>query len=592
VHFLRTFLIATAVPILVATFLYVRLWQVMDLGVAEGLLSRPFDRWFGGGLIEAAFAGDNAAKIMLLIVAAAAVMAASLIAFVLSTLIALAVGKNRVAMVAVFPLYSLVSLLLATAFVIADVALLVGVVWAHAFGDAPLFSLSSPSIWSAIILVVGVLTVLGLVTALFRMFHTSPIEVLAIKAHDTDHPKVIAFIEDVARTVGAKPPKHVVLGLSLNFFATHAPVRSLDEPRLRGETLHLSLPSLRLLSTAELRAIIGHELGHFSGNDTRYSMGFAPAFRGLEEAVHASRKPILRLPNLLGWLASMRLEHVAYLFSRNVAAASRDREFAADEKGASAASAVDLASALVKMFIFSYVWEAQAQWNISRLFKGRVMRNLSMSFAERIRYDVSPTMMAELVQDSLLYQQAHPTDFHPPTKDRIRAMQVPQRAVSDPKAISARLVPVPPVGDALDDMRSAEEQLTRFAQRAWIARGARPKDDSNDHLNAINNIFANLLAHMVLADHKSDDREIAVVEEEAAALVPEFDYDRFRECCRDESALAPLDSLLEFASEILTDSGKEELVRLLEHIAQADGTQVSEESAIIAQAREAFGVTA
>lgn len=591
-QFLRTFLIATAVPILVATFLYWRLSQVMDLGVLEGLMTRPFDRFTGGGLTEAAFAGDNAAKMMLLIVGCAAVIVASLATFLVSTLVALAVGKNRVGMVAVFPAYSFISLILATAFVVADVALLVGVVWAHAFGAEPMFSLSNPSLWSAGIVIVGVLTVIGLVTALFRMFHTSPIDVLAVKAHETDHPKMVAFVEDVARTVGAKAPKHIVLGLSLNFFATHAPVRSLDEQRLKGETLHLSLPSLRLLSTNELRAIVGHELGHFSGNDTRYSMAFAPAFRGLEEAVVAARQPILRIPNLLGWLASMRLQYVAYLFSRNVAAASRDRELAADEKGASASSALDLASALVKMFIFSYVWEAQTQWNINRLFKGRVMRNLSMSFAERVKYDVSPTMMAELVQDSLIYQQAHPTDFHPPTKDRIRAMQVPQRAVSDPKALRERLIPEAPVIDALDDMRSAEEQLTRFAQRAWIARGARPEDDSNDHLNAINNIFANLLAHMVLADHQSDEREIAVVEEEAVSLVPEFDYDRFRECCRDETALAPLDSLLEVAAEILTDSGKSELIGLLEHIAQADGTQVSEESAIIAQARKAFDLAA
>lgn len=591
-QFLRTFLIATAVPILVAAFLYFRLGQVMDLGLLTGLLTRPFERLMGGGLMEAALAGDNAAKMMLLIVAAGGVTIASLVTFLLSTLVALAVGKNRVAMVAVFPAYSLLSLLLATAFVVADVALLIGVVWSQGFGDAPLFSLSSPSVWTAIILIVGVLTVIGLVAALFRMFHVTPIEVLAVKAHETDHPKIVAFVEDVARAVDAKAPKNIVLGLSLNFFATHAPVRSLDEDRMKGETLHLSLPSLRLLSTNELRAIVGHELGHFSGNDTRYSMAFAPAFRGLEEAVVASRQPIFRLPNLLGWLTSMRLAYVAYLFSRNVAAASRDRELAADQKGASAASALDLSSALVKMFIFSYVWEAQAQWNINRLFKGRVLRNLSMSFAERVRYDVSPQVMAELVQDSLLYQQAHPTDFHPPTKDRIRAMQVPQRSVSDPAAIRARLVPENPVGETLDDMKTAEEQLTRFAQRSWIARGARPQDDSNDHLNAINNIFANLLAHMVLADHQSDEREIAVVEEEAAALVPEFDFDRFRECCRDEAALAPLDSLLEVANEILTESGKQELVHLLEHIAQADGNQVSEESAIIAQAREAFALTA
>ena len=43
---------------------------------------------------------------------------------------------------------------------------------------------------------------------------------------------------------------------------------------------------------------------------------------------------------------------------------------------------------------------------------------------------------------------------------------------------------------------------------------------------------------MVLADHKTDDREIAVAESEAQELVPDFDSDGFREFCRDEAALA------------------------------------------------------
>lgn len=584
-QFLRNFLLSTLAPILTIAFLTFRLGQVSGWGPAEGLFTLPFDNLTRDGLIAAARAGETQARLALVIVAAWGLLAASLATFGVARLVSALVGKNRVAMVAVFPAFSFLMLAVATAFVIGDVALAVGVVWSHALGEGAVLSFSSVSLWTGVIAIVGVLTVIGFVGAIARMFLVTPMNVLGLSAQAPDHARVIAFVDDVARSIGARAPQNLVLGMDLSFFATNAPLRPLGETRLKGESLYLSLPCLRLLSEGELRAVIGHELGHFTGKDTRYSMAFAPAFRGLEEAVSAARKPIWRLPNLLGWLAAERLDYLAWLFHRNAAAVSRDREFAADMKGAEASSAADLAAALIKMFILSQVWALQGQINIQRLQRGRVMRNLSMSFAERVRYDVETLRMSELVKDALLSETAHPTDQHPRTSERIRALNVPVATVADGRAIGQRLYPAAPASALLDDMRFTEEQLTLQVQRLWIAMGARPGDDSNDDVNKLNNLFGQLFAHMVLADHKTDDREIAVAEREAQELVPDFDYDGFREFCRDENALAPLEGLLEVAAGILTDSGKEELIRLLDHIAQADRKVVSEESAVLEKAR-------
>jgi hypothetical protein len=315
-------------------------------------------------------------------------------------------------------------------------------------------------------------------------------------------------------------------------------------------------------------------------------MAFAPAFHGLGEAVSAVRKPLWRIPNLLGLLASERLSYVAFLFQRNHGAASREREFAADQKGAEASNPSDLAAALIKMFILAQVWALQAQVNIARLQRGRMMRNLSLSFAERVRYDAETLRLPELVKDALLYETAHPTDQHPRTSERIRALNVPVATVADGRAIGERLYPATPVSTLLDDMRFAEEQLTRLVQRMWVGLGARPKDDSHDGVNALNNIFCQLFAHMVLADKIVDPSEIEVAEAEASTLVPDFDFDGFREFCRGDEPLVDLDHLLEMAGEILTDSGKRQLITLLDHIALADKKVVSEESAVLAKARE------
>jgi Zn-dependent protease with chaperone function len=581
----RNFLVATLVPLLTIAFCLFRLWQESGGALSPALVADPFVRFASGGLIDQARDGDTIARFSLVLVAAAGLVAASLAVFVTSFLVSAAVGKNRVAMVAVLPAFSLLVLLATTAFVIADVLLLLGIVWSSASGDHPAVTANGVSFWTVVLGIVGVLTVLGLVGALVRMFHIPAMGVIGLRAQPPDHPKLLALVDDIAKKVDARPPRHVVLGLDVNFFATNAPVHPLGEARLKGETLYLSLPCLRLLSEGELRAVIGHELGHFSGNDTRYSLAFAPAFRGLGEATLEVRKPLWRLPNLLGMLAAERLAYVAFLFHRNHGLASKERELLADQKGASASSATDLASALIKTFIFVQVWALQHHINLDRLRRGRVMRNLCISFAERVRYDAQALRLTELVKDSLQYRTSHPTDQHPSTAERIRALHVPIASVADAAAVGERLYPAAPASAALDDMRFTEEQLTRTMQQIMVGMGVRPADDRHESVNALNNVFCQLFAHMVLADHKLDDREIAVAEAEAETLVPDFDSEGFREFCRDENALADLDHLLEISGRVLTDSGKQQLITLLDHIAKADKKVVSEESAVLAKAR-------
>lgn len=606
-RFLKAFFYSSLAPLLAGVFLYWRMHHETGLSAMNGLFTRPFTWLAEGGKWEAALSGDVAARLSVLILACWALLALSALLLVIFALASLAVGKNRMALAAVFPVLSFFALWSAVALVIADVGLLFGLVWAHAPANQSLLSWSSPSISSAAIAIVGIITLLGLLRAVVSMFHVPPIWMLGVKAAAPDHHRLLALVDEVAAKVGAKSPDNIVLGLELNFFATHAPMRLLDGEKMRGQsTLYLSMPALRVLSEGELRAVVGHELGHFSGNDTRYTMWFAPAMRGLHIATMATRQPLFSLiqtqgenrgkpnfvlPNLLGLTAAERLDYLSFLFGRNQAAVSRVREFAADQKGAEASTPLDLASALVKMYILSYVWNFQEKLNIGRLLKGRVMRNLSMSFADRIRHDVETMGAAELAQDALLSDVAHPTDQHPRTQDRIRALNVAQRDVASKSAIRDRLYPATPASSALDDMIIPEEHLTRIIQFNWMRLGARPPEDDNSHeeVNFINNIFSQLFAHMVLADHNADPREIDAAEAHARQLLGEgFDTDEFREFCRDENALAPFDSLIDVANKYLTDSGKVKLMELLDAVAKADMFVVKEEVEVLERVRAAL----
>lgn len=42
---------------------------------------------------------------------------------------------------------------------------------------------------------------------------------------------------------------------------------------------------MALLDDAEAAAVIGHELGHFTGEDTQYSLRFVPLYAGMQNSL-------------------------------------------------------------------------------------------------------------------------------------------------------------------------------------------------------------------------------------------------------------------------------------------------------------------
>jgi len=83
-------------------------------------------------------------------------------------------------------------------------------------------------------------------------------------ASRTDAPDLWKRIDGIADRLRALRPESLVLGLDPNFFVTEADVTCLTG-NCTGRTLYCSLPLMRILSTNEFDAIIGHELGHYKG---------------------------------------------------------------------------------------------------------------------------------------------------------------------------------------------------------------------------------------------------------------------------------------------------------------------------------------
>jgi Zn-dependent protease with chaperone function len=218
-------------------------------------------------------------------------------------------------------------------------------------------------------------------------------------------------VEDIAERLGALHPQHIVVGLDPNFFVTEADVVCLDGT-LSGRTLYCSLPLCRILTTQEFSAIIGHELGHYKGQDTRFSQRFFPVYRGTIASILALHQQSdshgARVIALLPAVAV--LNYFLECFAVAEHRISRDRELVADQEGVTASDRDSMTSALVKVHAFAGYWQALETAIAEALHQGNMYANTSRMFAKVVALQAT----SETLQDIGATHLTHPTDTHPP----------------------------------------------------------------------------------------------------------------------------------------------------------------------------------
>src|SRR5690606_27533200 len=140
--------------------------------------------------------------------------------------------------------------------------------------------------WLGFIAIGALVAVVALIRSIKEMGERPRHWEVAIEPRREEAKTIWELVTAVARKVGARVRDHVIVGLQPTFYVTGADVNLWGERRTRrGQTLYLSLPLLRLLRREEIEAIVGHELGHFRGSDTAYSLRFAPLYVGMSRAV-------------------------------------------------------------------------------------------------------------------------------------------------------------------------------------------------------------------------------------------------------------------------------------------------------------------
>jgi Zn-dependent protease with chaperone function len=234
-------------------------------------------------------------------------------------------------------------------------------------------------------------------------------------------------VDLIADKLDALKPENIVLGLDPNFYVTEAEVATLNR-ECEGRTLYCSLPLMRILSKRELDGIIGHELGHYKGLDTKFSKRFFPIYRGTSKAIHELQSAGGESSGAIALLPAIAIfSYFLESFSKAESKISRDRELLADQEGVKISDNMSVASALVKVHAYSPLWDNLQTAMIEALQENKMFTNASKTFYEVISENNSADILEGLSESTLF----HPTDSHPPLSIRLKSLN---KTIEDVKA--------------------------------------------------------------------------------------------------------------------------------------------------------------
>jgi Zn-dependent protease with chaperone function len=497
-----------------------------------------------------------------------------LLSFIFFSVVA---GKSRTRIAIIFPPLVFCSLLVLSVLVLIQGAILT-------YGAYLAESTAIQRVHFFLIGGIGIGALVGAVSLIrssFKLALKQKHSVIGTTLNPTSHPVIFSFVQDIAKKLGASPPDNIVVGFEPNFYVTSAGVSVIgDDKMLTGETLFLSLPLTRIFTQEEIKAVIGHELGHFRGQDTYYSRKFSPVYVGLTHAVSAMATEesenissgIAKIPALV------LLSYMLDVFHRNISTIGREREFDADKAATEVAAPTALATSLLKISLYAHAWDNLQKKTISRLEQGKITRNISQLFSSTVKYDINKESQLDVLSNIAQETISHPTDSHPLTANRMQQLGVQMESIDN----SLLSFPTESSINLIEDHIALEEKLTILQQQYYVALGAQVPDESDINYGAT--LLAAFGAHMVLADGKVEKEEIDNAEAIGVGLSKDFDRIDFREYCHYPETLPPIEDLIDTVSEMSAEA-KTAIYGYLKEIAYADNEISLEENNLLNQVK-------
>jgi hypothetical protein len=187
---------------------------------------------------------------------------------------------------------------------------------------------------------------------------------------------IYSAVKEVADKLHTQPPDHILVVLDDDFHVQNARLKLPSGETIIGNTLVIGYPFVKYLPTEEIKAIITHELAHFTGRDTVVSTRVAPAYR----ALRSWYKNVYALSRLQGssgiWAAlpnyfsSFLAQKIFLWFDLNLSRIDRVREARADMIGAIVYGSNTFENALQKIRWIGKLFSSAAQKDIYNFSQG------------------------------------------------------------------------------------------------------------------------------------------------------------------------------------------------------------------------------
>ncbi|MGV9849958.1 M48 family metalloprotease [Streptomyces sp. NPDC003442] len=314
--------------------------------------------------------------------------------------------------------------------------------------------------------------VFGMVWAVIRTARPAAPRADAVTVTRRGAPELWRTVEELALEVGTRPPGHIKLTAEVNASVTEdAPLLGLAPGR---RVLYLGLPLLAGLSPAELRAVLAHELGHYSGRHSRFgavahrgAAGLVAARQAIQDASAAN--DLVRLYAGVPLLLLGLYTHVFRWLTRPV---RRRQELEADREAARVAGPGAVADALCSTAALEAAWQEFLADFLApmRRATGRIPDDPFRAFAHMAEAPELREPMAAL-RARAVERPADPDDAHPALAVRLeRLSRLPARGPgTDPFPSPEPLSVQPRYAVALGRvLLSGPDAGTRMPWRDWL----------------------------------------------------------------------------------------------------------------------------